>query len=85
MANQLLEGLGVDVSAAGVAGFHGGRDQGGILDGWLVDSGDEVQVASIEALDIAARSVPLWMTDVDTTRQLAVDALAFAADVAKVR
>jgi LPPG:FO 2-phospho-L-lactate transferase len=83
MANQLLEGLGVDVSAAGVAGFHGSRKRDGILDGWLVDSGDDAQVASIEALDIAARAVPLWMTDVDTTRQLAVDALAFAADIAK--
>jgi len=83
MANQLLEGLGVDVSAAGVAGFHGSRKRDGILDGWLVDSGDDAQVASIEALDIAARAVPLWMTDIDATRQLAVDALAFAADIAK--
>ncbi len=83
MANQLLEGLGVDVSAAGVAGFHRGRKRDGILDGWLVDSGDEAQVASIEALAIAARAVPLWMNDADTTRKLAVDALAFAADVTK--
>jgi LPPG:FO 2-phospho-L-lactate transferase len=84
MANQLLDGLGVDVSAAGVAGFHGSRRHEGILDGWLVDSGDDAQVATIETLDIAARAVPLWMTDVDTTRQLAVDALAFAADLTKI-
>jgi LPPG:FO 2-phospho-L-lactate transferase len=83
MANQLLEGLGVEVSAAGVAGFHGGRGREGILDGWLVDSGDESQLAQIEDLGIAARAVPLWMTDPETTRQLAVDALRFAAEVAR--
>jgi len=85
MANQLLEGLGVDVTAAGVAGFHCGRRRDGILDGWLVDSADDAQIDAIEALDIAARAVPLWMTDTDTTRQLAVDALTFAADLKKAR
>ena len=81
MANQLLEGLGVDVTAAGVAGFHGGRRREGILDGWLIDSGDADQLDAVEQLGIAARAVPLWMTDADTTRQLAIDALQFAAEV----
>jgi LPPG:FO 2-phospho-L-lactate transferase len=81
MANQLLDGLGVDVSASGVAGFHRGRERDGILDGWLIDAGDADQAESIESLGIRARAVPLWMTDVDTTRQLAVDALQFADDL----
>ena len=84
MANQLLDGLGVEVSATGVAGYHGSRRGDGILDGWLVDSEDAGQVAGIEALDIAARAVPLWMTDTATTRQLAADALSFAADLEKI-
>jgi LPPG:FO 2-phospho-L-lactate transferase len=81
MANQLLAGLGVEVSAAGVAGFHRGRDADGILDGWLIDTEDADQVATIEELGIATRAVPLWMSDEATTRQLAVDALQFAAEV----
>lgn len=81
MANQLLDGLGVDVSAAGVAGFHGGRQAAGILDGWLIDTEDADQLAAIRELGIAARAVPLWMSNDDTTRQLAADALQLAAEL----
>jgi LPPG:FO 2-phospho-L-lactate transferase len=81
MANQLLKGLGVTVAATGVASFHGSRQHQGILDGWLVDSEDAGQVESLEALGIAARAVPLWMSDADTTRQLAADALALAQEL----
>jgi len=79
MANQLLAGLGVEVSATGVAAFHGGRRHDGILDGWLIDSGDADQLDAIEELGIVARAVPLWMSDDDTTRRLAADALQLAA------
>jgi LPPG:FO 2-phospho-L-lactate transferase len=82
MANQLLDGLGITVSATGVASFHGSRSDDGVLDGWLVDSEDAAQVKSIEALGIAARAVPLWMSDPETTKQLAADALAFAQNLA---
>lgn len=81
MANQLLDGLGVDVSAAGVAGFHGGRQAAGILDGWLIDTEDADRLAAIRELGIAARAVPLWMSNDDTTRQLAADALQLAAEL----
>lgn len=81
MANQLLAGLGVEVSAAGVAGYHRGRGADGILDGWLIDTADADQLTTIEALGIAARAVPLWMTDEATTRQLAADALQLAMEV----
>jgi LPPG:FO 2-phospho-L-lactate transferase len=81
MANQLLAGLGVEVNATGVAGFHRGRRTDGLLDGWLIDTEDADQLSEIEALGITARAVPLWMNDQATTRQLAVDALRLATEV----
>ncbi|MFL6089871.1 MAG: 2-phospho-L-lactate transferase [Aeromicrobium sp.] len=81
MANQLLGGLGVAVSAAGVAAFHGSRSEDGILDGWLVDGSDAADVASIEQLGITTRAVPLWMSDPDTTKALAADALQLADEL----
>ena len=38
MARQLLGIIGVEVSAAGVAEHYGARANGGVLDGWLVDT-----------------------------------------------
>jgi LPPG:FO 2-phospho-L-lactate transferase len=81
MANQLLSGLGVEVSASGVARFHGSRSAGGILDGWLIDDADADEVPSIDELGIAVRAVPLWMTDPPTTRKLAEDALHLATEL----
>jgi LPPG:FO 2-phospho-L-lactate transferase len=78
MADQLLTGLGVQISARGVAGRHGARSRGGILDGWLVDDSDAGQLAAIEALGITCRAVPLYMTDEATTDQLARDTLDLA-------
>ena len=79
MADQLLDGLGIEGTAGGVARHLGARSGGGLLDGWLVDTEDAREVEGIEAAGIRARSVPLWMRDVDTTRQLAADALDLAA------
>jgi LPPG:FO 2-phospho-L-lactate transferase len=81
MADQLLAGLGVEISATGVAAHHGSRTGGGLLDGWLVDSADRDQVARIEACGIAARAVPLWMTDEVTTDQLARDTVELALTI----
>ncbi len=86
MARQLLEVVGVETSAAGVAGHYGARgrrtttDHEGFLDGWLVDTSDASEVAQVERLGIAARAVPLWMSDPDTTADLVADALALAAE-----
>jgi LPPG:FO 2-phospho-L-lactate transferase len=81
MADQLLDGLGIEGSAAGVAGHLGARADGGVLDGWLVDTEDADEVDRIEASHVAARSVPLYMNDPAMTRQLAVDALELAAEL----
>ena len=82
MANQLLDGLGVSVTASGVAEFHGSQRGDGILDGWLLDSTDAGQLRAVEGLGIAAKAVPLWMSNPDTTRQLAADTLALARELA---
>jgi LPPG:FO 2-phospho-L-lactate transferase len=81
MADQLLDGLGIEGSAAGVARHFGARSNGGLLDGWLVDTEDAGEVEGIEAANITARSVPLYMRDAATTRQLAVDALDLASEL----
>ena len=81
MADQLLDGLGIEQSAAGVAVHHGARSEGGLLDGWLVDTEDAGETERILAAGITARSVPLYMRDGPTTRQLAADALALASEL----
>lgn len=83
MANQLLGGLGVNVSASGVAGLHGSRAAEGILDGWLIDDSDADEAHSIEQLGIAVRTVPLWMSDPPKTRKLAEDAIQLAHEVGR--
>ncbi|MEJ7633743.1 2-phospho-L-lactate transferase [Aeromicrobium sp.] len=82
MADQLLTGLGIEISAAGVASHLGPRRAGGVLDGWLVDSSDADSVAAIEDAGITSRAVPLYMTDDDTTAQLARDTLDLATTIA---
>ncbi len=81
MAHQLLESIGVEVSAAGVALHYGARTAGGVLDGWLLDTVDEPDVARVEAAGIACRAVPLMMTDVDATAEMVRAALDLAATV----
>lgn len=78
MADQLLEGLGIEISAAGVAKHLGSRSNGGVLDAWLVDSSDAAAVTSIEAAGIRTQAVPLYMNDDETTAQLARDTLGLA-------
>jgi len=81
MADQLLEGLEVEISARGVALHHGAREQGGLLDGWLVDTLDERLVEDVRAAGIACRTAPLYMSDDGATKQMARDLLDLAAEV----
>ncbi|HET8717703.1 MAG TPA: 2-phospho-L-lactate transferase [Nocardioidaceae bacterium] len=80
MAAQLLEAIGVECSAAGVAEHYGARSRGGLLDGWLVDTADAADVERVERAGLACRAVPLMMRDHDTTATMAADALALAAE-----
>jgi len=75
MARQLLEAVGVECSAAGVALHYGGRKEGGLLDGWLVDTLDAGAVATVEDAGIRCSAVPLMMTDPDTTADIVAAAI----------
>jgi LPPG:FO 2-phospho-L-lactate transferase len=78
MARQLLEVIGVEVSAAGVAEHYAARTSGGIIDGWLVDPVDAGLVARVESAGIRSRAVPLLMTDHDATSAMVEAALDLA-------
>ncbi len=81
MADQCLETIGVPSTALDVAIHYGARKDGGLLDGWLVDTTDEWAVLPLAEAGIRAVAVPLWMVDVPTTAAMAgatID-LAFAS------
>jgi LPPG:FO 2-phospho-L-lactate transferase len=77
MADKVLAAVGVEATAAAVARHYGS----GLLDGWLVDSADEAAVPVVEEAGIVCRAVPLMMTDVDATAEMARAALALAEEV----
>jgi LPPG:FO 2-phospho-L-lactate transferase len=71
MADRCLAAVGVECSAAGVAGLYGARTSGGLLDGWLVDPTD----AGVEAAGIDVRTHDLWMRDEASTMRIVEAAL----------
>lgn len=79
MADACLTAIGVETSADAVARLHGARRDGGLLDGWLVDTTDAGVVAGLEADGIPTRAAPLWMTDPATTAQMVAEAVALAS------
>ncbi|MFD7839982.1 2-phospho-L-lactate transferase [Streptomyces sp. NPDC059761] len=74
MADKVLAAVGVESTAAAVARHYGAE----LLDGWLVDTSDADAVAEVEAAGIACRAVPLMMTDLAATTEMARAALALA-------
>lgn len=76
MADVCLRVVGAECSATGVARLYGARDEGGLLDAWLVAEEDAAEAPAIEGLGIRALVRPLWMRDLELTRTLAADALA---------
>ena len=73
MADRCLSAIGVETSAAAVGRHYGARSADGILDGWLVHSGESADVPGVQV-----RDVPLVMSDVDATAEM----VRAAADVA---
>jgi LPPG:FO 2-phospho-L-lactate transferase len=73
MADACLTAIGVETTAEAVGRHLGARADGGVLDGWLVHTGD---VADVPGVDV--RSVPLLMTDVEATAEMARRALELA-------
>ncbi|MGW1777258.1 2-phospho-L-lactate transferase [Streptomyces sp. NPDC002104] len=74
MADKVLAAVGVESTAAAVA-LHYGTE---LLDGWLVDTADADAVAAVEAAGITCRAVPLMMTDLAATAEMARAALDLA-------
>ena len=73
MADACLAAIGVQTSADAVGRHYGARATGGLLDGWLVHTGDPGDVPGVEV-----REVPLLMTDVHATAEMARRALELA-------
>jgi LPPG:FO 2-phospho-L-lactate transferase len=75
MADACLAAINVPTTAAAVGGHLGSRkeSESGILDGWLIHQTDTAQVAGVEV-----RAVPLLMSDVDATAEMARAALELA-------
>ncbi|HEY0167818.1 MAG TPA: 2-phospho-L-lactate transferase [Jatrophihabitans sp.] len=73
MADACLPVLGVQTSAAGVAGLYGARSAGGVLDGWLIHTGDTAELPGIAVL---ARD--LLMTSAEATAAMVADAVRLA-------
>jgi LPPG:FO 2-phospho-L-lactate transferase len=83
MADACLTALGIETTASAVAAHYGSRSNGGVLDGWLVDSADADSVATITANGITTQAVPLMMTDIDATAAMANAAIALAESLRK--
>ncbi|WNV90611.1 2-phospho-L-lactate transferase [Umezawaea sp. Da 62-37] len=75
MADACLTAIGVETSAQAVGRHYGSRkcSEDGVLDGWLIHTGDHADVEGVAVLP-----VPLLMTDVDATAEMARAALDLA-------
>ena len=74
MADACLTAVGVETSAEAVGRHYGARSEGGLLDGWLVDTAD----AGATVPGVEVRAVPLLMRDLDATAAMARAALDLA-------
>jgi LPPG:FO 2-phospho-L-lactate transferase len=75
MADACLAAIGVETTAEAVGRHYGSRRAGaeGLLDGWLVHTGDPARVP-----DVDVRAVPLLMSDVDATAGMVRAAFSLA-------
>jgi len=76
-ASQLLRGIGVEVSAAGVAGHY--RDW---IDGYVLDQRDAALEAEIKELGLATRVTDSMMVDPEAAARLAAATLELAESLA---
>jgi LPPG:FO 2-phospho-L-lactate transferase len=74
MADACLRAIGVETTAQAVGRHYGARTSGGLLDGWLVAPED----AATAVPGVEVRAVPLLMTDLDATADMARAALELA-------
>jgi LPPG:FO 2-phospho-L-lactate transferase len=76
MADACLTAIGVETAADAVGRWYGARAADGVLDGWLVDEADAAAVASVP--QVTVRAVPLLMSDLAATAEMARTALELA-------
>jgi LPPG:FO 2-phospho-L-lactate transferase len=79
MAQQLLTAIGVEVGAGAVGVHYGARSDGGVLDGWLVDTGDEGELDAVRAAGLRGAAVPLLMTSPEATAEMAAAAVSLVS------
>jgi LPPG:FO 2-phospho-L-lactate transferase len=77
MADKVLTAIGVETTATAVA-LHYGRE---LLDGWLVDVVDAEDAEPVRAAGIRCLAVPLMMSSVAATAEMAEAALRLADEV----
>lgn len=77
MADKVLAAMGIATDAGAVARAYGAD----LLDGWLVDTADEAAVAGVRAAGIACEAVPLLMSDLAATVEMARRLLDLAARI----
>jgi LPPG:FO 2-phospho-L-lactate transferase len=77
MADACLAAIGVETSAAAVAAHYGP----GLLDGWLVDDQDKAAADDPRLRGIAVRALPLYMTDLAASAEIARAALSLAMEL----
>lgn len=74
MADVCLTAIGVETSAAAVAGLYGARGDGGLLDAWLIAEEDAAAAEDVAGRGIRPLIRPLWMTDTSTPPSLSASA-----------
>jgi LPPG:FO 2-phospho-L-lactate transferase len=74
MADACLASIDVEVTAEAVGRHYGSRSSDGLLDGWLIDTGDDG--ATVPDVEVAVR--PLLMPDLPSAAALAGAALEVA-------
>jgi LPPG:FO 2-phospho-L-lactate transferase len=75
-ADRLLRGIGVEVSARGVAGLYRG-----LAHGFVIDQRDAGQAREVEALGLVCRTTETLMRDPETAEALAETALGLAREL----
>ncbi len=73
-ADRLLRGIGVEVSARGVAGLYRG-----LVQGFVLDQRDAEQAADVESLGMRSTAMDTLMRDDGAAARIAGAALALAA------
>jgi LPPG:FO 2-phospho-L-lactate transferase len=79
MADACLTAIGVPTAATAVAAHYGA----GLIDGWLVDERDKAATTAPELDGIAVRALPLYMTDLAASAQIAGAALQLAEELSR--